>query len=389
MEHAIRFIDRDKKYVNNLVIVSISDIHFGAMNPKYQYDTLKEQFVNKLYDTQFDVLAICGDYFHHKFMSNSDAIMYGLMLWDEMANLCISKSATMVIIHGTKKHDDDQLQLFYTYLKNPLLDLRIVEQTRFEYIKGMKVLCIPEEYNKTEEYYYNFLYMQGYYDLCIVHGMYKGAVYQNEIINVDNSVDNRVKIFNITDFAMCRGLILAGHVHTPGCFNSYFYYCGSPYRWQFGEEHDKGFLVTLLDLESGQHYTHFETIDCLKYVTINLDDMMHRDPDFIINEIQKLSSDIDFIRLEINSPNQDYLPTLEILKTYYRNNTNIKLNVKNLEKERINNEVKNLSEQYSMYDYLINDKSLTCYDKLARYINQMEGTIFITVEELIDILKEE
>lgn len=388
LEHAIRFVDKEIKYINNLTVVSTSDIHFGAMDPQYQYNTLKKQMIEPLYNSQFDIFAICGDYFEHKFMANSDAIMYGLLFFDDVVNLCISKNATLLIISGTKKHDDDQLKMFYKYLNNPNIDIRIVEHTKFEYIKGAKVLCIPEEYNKDDEYYYNFLYAQGYYDFCVVHGMYKGAVYQNETINTDNStMDNRIKVFTIDDFQMCRGMILAGHIHTPGCFNSYFYYCGSPYVWRFGEEHAKGFLVTLLDLTNGQHYTHFQEINCMRYVTINIDNLLHEEPDVIIQYIQYMSNDIDFIRIELNNPNQACMPTLEILKKYYRNNNNIKLNVKNKEKEKINEEVNNLSEEYKKYDYLL-DKQLTCYEKFVKYVNQMEGELFITVEELIDILKE-
>ena len=111
-----------------------------------------EQMVNKIHDLQFDVFFINGDIFHHKFMSNSDTIMYASLFIDEVVRLCMSKNATLVLLHGTASHDADQLKLFYHYIGSGV-DIRIVETTRFEIIKGIRVLCIPEEYNKGYDYY--------------------------------------------------------------------------------------------------------------------------------------------------------------------------------------------------------------------------------------------
>ena len=57
------------------------------------------------------------------------------------------------------------------------LDLRIVENIRFEYIKGMKILCIPELYGLDEDIYRQFLFFSGLYDMCFMHGTIKGAIY--------------------------------------------------------------------------------------------------------------------------------------------------------------------------------------------------------------------
>lgn len=373
--------------MDNLVIVSIADIHFGSMNPEYQYNILREQFLNKIETMNIiDIITICGDYFDHKCMANSNTIMYSIKFFNDLANICIRKNISLILLAGTKEHDNDQLRLFYNYLENKSLDLRIVERTGFEYVKGIKILCIPEEYNKSNEYYDMYLNNE-IYDMCIVHGMYKGAVYHNQEINVDDKFNNRIKIFTIDDFRLCRGLIIAGHVHTQGCFDKYFYYCGSPYRWTFGDEGPKGFLITLFDLETKIHYTHFEEVECMKYITINIDDILSLPPEVIIEEITKMSNDIEYVRINVNTYTDENIPTINILKKYYKSNNNIKINIKNIEKEKMNNELNSLSEKYSKYKYLL-DKNLNCYDKLIRYINEMEGTCFKT-EHLIDILREE
>ena len=146
--------------MNNQVlkIISISDIHAGAMDPAFMYNTLTNQFINRLIPLDFDILAICGDIFDSKFMSNNPIITYTLQLMDDIVNLCKNKGATLIIISGTQSHDNGQLNLFYKYLKDPNIDFRIVEDIRFEYIKGLKVLCIPEKYGIPVEEYNKVLF---------------------------------------------------------------------------------------------------------------------------------------------------------------------------------------------------------------------------------------
>lgn len=371
-----------------LMIAHLADLHFGALDPKYQYETLCEQFLNKISDIKFDILAINGDLFDRKSMSNSETVMYSTLFIGQCVQYCINTGATLIIIHGTEEHDAGQLKLFYHYLETPGLDIRIVERTRFEYVKGAKILCIPEEYDKGEEYYNHFLHNSGMYDLVLMHGMFKGAIYQDKDLGLDS---NRAPIFRIEDFVNCKGCIISGHIHTPGCFNGYFYYCGSPYRWQFGEEHDKGFLITLHNLDTGGHYVHFERINSMKFVTINIDNIITKSPEEIINYVKDLKTkqNIDYLRLEIlNVPNEECLATVELIKKYFRNNNTIKIkNEVNKNKEVIqqNNE---FLDKYKEYDFIL-DKSLSEYEILTRYINKQKGYLYITTDELIDLLTEE
>ena len=140
-----------------LVEIHTADIHFGAMDPKVQYEILMEEMIKKLELIHFDAFFINGDLFHHKYMSNSDVIMYALLFVDEVVKLCIRNNATLVLLHGTYSHDADQLKLFYRYI-NSGVDIRIIEYMQFQNIKGTTVLCIPEEYDKGREYYEQALY---------------------------------------------------------------------------------------------------------------------------------------------------------------------------------------------------------------------------------------
>ena len=358
----------------------IADIHFGAINPEIQYNILKEQFLNVIdsMDT-LDIVSINGDIFHHKFMANSNAIMYACYFITQLIDICYRHNSTLIIIAGTYEHDSDQLKLFYPYINNRV-DIRIVEEVKFEYVRGKRILVIPELYGKGKEYYNKFLFYSGYYDAVYMHGTYKGSIYGKDIGNLDS---DREPVFEMNDFVNCLGPIISGHVHTPGCFDSYFYYCGSPYRWKFGEEEDKGFIILLHNIRTREHYINFEPIYSFRYDTINLDSMIMEDPNTIIQYIKNLQANgIDNIRIQFTKNNEN---TLNILKTYYRSNPNVKID-SNIKNEQVLKEEQELSNKYKEYDYLF-DTGSSPEEKLVKYINQNKGEIFITVDDLVNILK--
>lgn len=371
-----------------LIEVHISDIHFGAFDPKTQYDILEEQFISKLYQFRFDILSIDGDLFDHKFMSNSDTVMYATIFINKLVERCREIGATLIMIAGTEYHDAKQLKLFYHYTQDPTVDVRIVEQVQFEYVKGAKILCIPELYNMGDEYYANYLYNQGYYDSVFMHGTYEGAVYQAK--NQESGINSEfAPTFNMNNFVLCEGPMISGHVHTGGCFGGYFYYNGSPLRYHYGEENEKGFLIVFHNLDTQAHYVHLEPIYSFRYDTIEANDLISRDPQEIINYLDNLHNQgIHHIRLKItkvlsDSENANYT----ILKNYYRNSDyiNILYNQKRSDQDR--KIMQDLTEEYKNYSYLL-DSSLDAYTKFVMYVNSQEDGDFINVEELKNILEE-
>lgn len=352
----------------NLVIANIADVHMGALDPKTQYEILKEQFIDELSKLPIlDIIGLLGDFFDRRGMSDSDATMYGSMLMSDIRTLAIQKNATVIIIMGTKSHDADQLRLFYHYLSDPEFDIRIVETVKFEYVKGAKILCIPELYSVEEKTYETFLKYSGGYDLCFLHGTMEGSVYGN---NAGMS-----RLFNIEDFKNCLGPIFAGHIHVPGCYNKDFYYCGSPLRWKFGEEQTKGFMICLYDMDTRRYYTKLVPVYSFKYDTVNIDEIICNDPKDVISYINDLKENegIDYLRLtftrEVPSENMD------VIREYYRTNGKIKFKAAQKETANINDLTKGADNQtLDRYNYLF-DTSLTEYDKLSMYIQEQEGLV--------------
>ena len=147
--------------MDNIVTeVHIADLHFGAFDPKDQFNILYNQFYKKIENLKYDIISINGDVFDHKFMANSEAIMYALKFIDLLVNDSARKNASMVILYGTESHDAGQFKVFAPYEERTDIDLHIVENMQFLYLKGKKILAITEKYGLPEEVYRSFLFEQ-------------------------------------------------------------------------------------------------------------------------------------------------------------------------------------------------------------------------------------
>lgn len=363
----------------------ISDLHFGKIDPKVEFNILKEQFIDRIKDLPLDCISIDGDFFDRLFMSNTDTTLYANLFFKELYNVCKNNAkrgihTVLILILGTKNHDADQLRLFYPYLEDKEVDLRIVETIQFQYINGCRVLCIPELYNVTDDEYSKVLYESGAYDMVFMHGSIEGAIYDNKM--------GESKIFSPSDFSCCMGPVVAGHVHTGPAVHGFCYYNGSPIRWNFGEEETKGFQLVLYDMDTRYYYIHKEPIHSFRYDTISIDDIIMTDPQKVISYINDLreKEGIDYIRLKCVS-NYDTQDALNIIKEYYRTDKTVKFK---FDKE-ISPDEKSFNQQttemYDKYSYLF-DKSMSTYEIFARFINDNQSDIIVTADDIIDALKE-
>lgn len=364
-----------------LIEVHIADIHFGSIDPKDQFMILKEQFLDKIQMINFDILSIDGDIFDKKFMANSFAVMYAMEFVRLCTEICKSKQATMIIIHGTESHDSGQLKLFYGYLDDPCLDIRIVEQAKFEYVKGLKILCIPEEYGKGEDYYNQFLYE--IYDTVFMHGTVVGSVYGANKEDLDSP---KYPVFSIDSFHGCRGPIIAGHVHKAMCLNSYIYYCSNPIRYRFGEEEEKGFCIVVHNRENNYHTFDFIPIESFRYDTIDIKNIEYNNPDKVIEYLNGLiTNGIHNVRLDFGD--LDIPTTQKIIEEYYTNNPHVSIKRFVSKNEPKVNTTEEIENKYSELDFLL-DPKLDSYAKFVHFINHNMGSQFITVEKLKSVLAE-
>lgn len=358
--------------------VHIADIHFGAIDPETEYNILVEQFLTPISKIKFDILSIDGDLFDKKFLASATAVDYASRFVYDCVNLCIMNNATMLVLAGTKSHDADQLSMFYGLTYRDDVDFRIIEDCHFEYVKGLKILCIPEEYGKPAEYYADKLC--DIYDTVFMHGTIVGSVYGANKYLLETK---KAPVFNLEAFAGCRGPIIAGHVHKAACFESYMYYVSNPVRYRFGEEEEKGYGIVLHSPRG--HLYHFCPIESFRYDTIDIRDIQYNDPSQITAYLDNLKAQgIDHVRIDFSSKND--ITAQNLVEKYYANDPRVAIkrytDSSNKEKPVIENTI---DEKYSKMDFLI-DPGLDSYTKFVNFVNYNEGKTILTVDQLKDIL---
>lgn len=364
-----------------LIEVHLADLHFGAFDPKKQYQILVEQVLSDIAQLpKLDIISIDGDLFDHKVMSNSDAALYASKFVADLVHIAKQKNATLILLAGTYSHDFDQLKLFYHYMDNSNnygVDVRVITNIQFEYIKGAKILMVPELNSIDESVYQKFFNQSGWYDAAFVHGTFEGSVY-------GNLTSGSSRLLTAEDFKYCTGVAISGHVHKAGCFQGFYYYCGCPYRWKFGEEEEKGYIILAHDLDTQVHYVDFRPIKSFRYDTIFLDQLISEDPKAICDYInqRRINDGIDFIKVKFRVPIPGYNKT--IINNYYRNNptTFVEfMDVSEVEKQKQKQAIMNNSQ----YSYLM-DPGISDFERFVMYVNEKEGCEFITVQKLTELL---
>lgn len=361
-----------------VIEVHIADIHFGAIDPQTEYNILREQFIVPISNLNFDILSIDGDLFDKKFLASSPAVDFANRFVMDCVNLCTIKQATMIILSGTKSHDADQLSMFYGLQYSDSVDFRIVEHLQFEYAKGLKILCIPEEYGKSADYYADK--MCDIYDTAFMHGTVVGSVVGANKYILDSP---KAPVFSMDAFCGCKGPIIAGHVHTAACYDSYIYYVSNPIRYRFGEEKEKGYGIVLHSPKG--HLYQFMPIHSFRYDTIKASDIKYSDPNDIIIYLDNLKANgIDHIRIDFNNQNDAVAQSL--VEKYYANDPTVSIKryseSDKSKKEPIENRI---DDKYSKMGFLI-DNEMDGYTKFVNFINYNEGKTFITVDQLKAIL---
>lgn len=384
MRNAIEFITDidsgagDIIFSNTIVSAHISDIHFPVMDPRKQYDILCDQFIYKLQLlNQLNLVCINGDLFDHKVMTSSDATYYASLFIAKLVELCKDKNATLIILQGTISHDNNQIKMYYHYMERMDVDVRIVTNIQFETVKYARILCIPEFNNLAEEIYDRYLNKSGFYDMCIMHGNFKGAVYEDSPSNS--------RIFTIDDFINCRGPIISGHIHKPGCHSGHFYYCGSPYRWRFDDDHDKGFILMVMDTVSRNYQIENVPIISDSYKTIHLEGLINDAKD-TIDYIEKYKKDNLIDNLRIKFAKDIDMTSKMILNNYFRDRNDIVLIYYSNEKELQETAEHKIMEQSKEYWFLL-DNSMTDMQKFIMWVNShAKDDNYITEDELTTIM---
>lgn len=351
----------------------ISDIHFGAMNPEYQYKILREQFIGYLIENPVDIIFINGDLFDRNFLASSLPVYYAMSFINEVANYCINYNCSLVLLQGTASHDNKQLQLFYNLKNLNGLDIHIITDIQFLHLKNLYIGCIPELYNLNDMHYKWVLSANT--DLTVMHGTLKELA----PFNTEVGLNGRTPVFDLNHFKNTT-LVMSGHIHKP-LSKANFQYCGSPYTWKFGEEYDKGFFIVTQTPCSKNYSKEFIKINSIDYKTINIDDIINKPPNEIRDYINSQDDGISIYRIKADNVTSDLLSSINILKDYYSRNNRYKIVINNIEQLKENTDVL-LPDKFAF----ILDKTLTPFEILSTYISVVYEAN-ISPQDISDLLK--
>ena len=369
--------------INPIIHIHIADIHFGSIDPETEFKILVEQFINKINQIPFNILAIDGDLFDRKFSASSDAVSYAIKFVNLCVELCLQRNAILVMISGTKSHEADQLSLFKDLTRIYPQNVFIVEHIQFLYLFGYKILCIPEEYGQPSSYYET--YLRELYDMVFMHGTLVGGVYGANKERLDSG---REPVFSIDSFSGCKGPIISGHVHKAMCLNSYMYYVSNPIRYRFGEEEEKGFGICISS-PVGHRY-EFIPITSFRYETITLKQLATNDPEVIARKLDELHANgVDYIRLDMRDVDEKFAnPIISVIDQKYTQDATVSLLKPQINRNEVQvNTTEAINAKYEGMDFLINPK-LGELERLVMYINYYEGSDFITVDKLKEVLNQ-
>ncbi|MFW6047397.1 MAG: hypothetical protein ACOCP4_06415 [Candidatus Woesearchaeota archaeon] len=219
---------------NNIVsIVVIADIHLGILDPIYQWENLKENFLKYCIKNKPDIVVIDGDIMDERVSVNNTIASIFHMFIDELIKL----DTTILIVEGTKTHDDNQINVFSHRVNDKF---RIYKTVTNDYVHGMSILLIPEEYMTNPEDYYKD-YLKKEYDFCFGHGMANHIAYVNKKKPIFRKLTSPMWDDERDFKNIIKGRTVFGHVHTHSK-NGKFHYVGSFGRYNHGEEEPKGFM---------------------------------------------------------------------------------------------------------------------------------------------------
>lgn len=345
-------------------IVSIADIHWGAMDPDEMYNNLQYflDFIKMRGD--IDMVVICGDYFDYRLTLNSKAALKALRWFDELYNTCINSGVKRLrMIRGTKEHDNDQLEAIHPRETGEFFKKFYVTTTE-ETLPGLNCIYCPDETLNLHEYEKLYMdQMMSIHDIGFFHGNFdiklpKLVINQNlesEIPSIIYFKDYWSKFIN--------GPMIAGHWHIFTDSDPLIY-IGSYDRWIFGEEEDKGFLFTQYNTEDHSYYwKHIVNPFAKKYESIIIDNSLCISPDDFANlhndiiDLKKFDPEMKIrVVYQITIDNEESLVNFNEFKNVISSMKNIKIDVKDFVKKRNKEKQKErVAISSGRYSYILNN----------------------------------
>lgn len=358
-------------------LLVIGDIHFGYYPAELLYKEFKLVINNITKD--IDVVFIAGDYFDTKLSLSSKHSIYAIKTFCDILDKCEQTNTKLRMIRGTASHDpENQLVNLSSIAKSSKVDFKLyLTVGEEELFPDFNVLYVPEEYMENKDEYYKEFFNKKYQ--CIIgHGMFEETNYvTNKTLNM-----KKYPVFNSAFIEkICDGPIIFGHIHKSQKIRNRIMYTGSFTRSRYGEEEDKGFVISTYETENNSTDFKFIVNDkATKFDTVSILDTSEIFSLLLNEQIQFIKEMIstykkDKLRIKINIP-KTYDNTkvfIDSVTTVFGNMENVDIVILDNTKEETKQKTKEIVDKLMLKYNFIFDKSISYEEKIQQFIYNKKG----------------
>lgn len=358
-------------------LLVIGDIHFGYYPAELLYKEFKLVINNITKD--IDVVFIAGDYFDTKLSLSSKHSIYAIKTFCDILDKCEQTNTKLRMIRGTASHDpENQLVNLSSIAKFSKVDFKLyLTVGEEELFPDFNVLYVPEEYMENKDEYYKEFFNKKYQ--CIIgHGMFEETNYvTNKTLNM-----KKYPVFNSAFIEkICDGPIIFGHIHKSQKIRNRIMYTGSFTRSRYGEEEDKGFIISTYETENNSTDFKFIVNDkATKFDTVSILDTSEIFSLLLNEQIQFIKEMIstykkDKLRIKINIPkNYDNTKVfIDSVTTVFGNMENVDIVIMDNTKEETKQKTKEIVDKLMLKYNFIFDKSISYEEKIQQFIYNKKG----------------
>lgn len=358
-------------------LLVIGDIHFGYYPAELLYKEFKLVINNITKD--IDVVFIAGDYFDTKLSLSSKQSIYAIKTFCDILDKCEQTNTKLRMIRGTASHDpENQLVNLSSIAKSSKVDFKLyLTVGEEELFPDFNVLYVPEEYMENKDEYYKEFFNKKYQ--CIIgHGMFEETNYvTNKTLNM-----KKYPVFNSAFIEkICDGPIIFGHIHKSQKIRNRIMYTGSFTRSRYGEEEDKGFIISTYETENNSTDFKFIVNDkATKFDTVSILDTSEIFSLLLNEQIQFIKEMIstykkDKLRIKINIPkNYDNTKVfIDSVTTVFGNMENVDIVILDNTKEETKQKTKEIVDKLMLKYNFIFDKSISYEEKIQQFIYNKKG----------------
>ncbi len=281
--------------MSNLIkIAQLADIHLGVLNSEYQLQNLDDVFITYCVDNKPDLIVIPGDIMEERVNLSSNSARAFHKFIDRLIDL----DATVLIIEGTKSHDDNQIDTFSHKVSDTF---KIYSKVTTDTVLGLRLLLIPEEYMVDPKVYYKeYLEVKHKYDFVYGHGMFDHIGFVDKKKPRFRKLTSPMWNYDKDFKNIVHGLVVFGHDHHYNVLDK-FRYIGSFGRYRHGEEYPKGFIEVVYDKDSKTVVSEkfIENTGAKLFTTIK-ESSLSDDNDLLVGELQAKLDAVYRLRIDID-----------------------------------------------------------------------------------------